>query len=68
MLTLGDVEDPWARILGGKLFPFFESEHGRKQVMIGIGRVMVDLWVNNCFGNKFVRTSEVVFARDMLFI
>ena len=64
--TLGDVVDPWTRILEGNLFSLFESEHGGKQVMFGISRVMLDLWVNSSFGEKFVRTSEVVLAWDML--
>lgn len=66
MLTFSDVVDPWARILEGSHFPFFESEHGGKQVIFGIGRAMLDLWVNRSFGKKFVRTTEVVLAWDML--
>ena len=46
VLTLGDVVDPWAGILEGDRFPLFESEHGGKQVIFGIGRVMLDLWMN----------------------
>jgi hypothetical protein len=37
VLTLNDVIDPWAGIAGGECFSFFESEHGGKQVMFGIG-------------------------------
>jgi len=68
VLTLSDVEDPWAGIPGGESFSFFVSEHGGKQVMFGIGRVimMLDLRMNSYFGDKVVRTTEVVLAVDML--
>ena len=48
VLTLGDVEDSWARIPDGEYFSFFESEHGGKHVMFGIGGVimMLDLRMN----------------------
>ena len=68
VLTLGDVEDSWARIPDGEYFSFFESEHGGKQVMFGIGGVimMLDLRMNGSVGDNLVRTLEVVLAVDML--
>jgi len=68
VFTLSDVVYPLARILEGNYFPLLESEHGGKQVMFGIGRMimMLDLRVNSPFGKKFVRTTEVVVAWDML--
>ena len=68
VLTLSDVVDPWARILEGNDVPFFEGEHGGKQVMFGIRRVimMLDLWMISSFGEKFRSTTQVVLAWDML--
>jgi len=67
-LTLSDVVDPWAGIVEGDSVSFFELEHGGKQVMFGIGAVimMLDLRMNSSFGEKFVRLGEVVVAVDML--
>jgi len=57
-----------ARILEGNYFPLLKSEHGGKQVMFGVGRMimMLDLRVDGPFWKKFVRTTEVVLAMDML--
>jgi hypothetical protein len=68
VLTLSDVVNPWAGILEGDYVSFFESEHGGKQVMFGIGTVitMLDLRMNSSFGENFVRTTEIVVAVDML--
>ena len=68
VLTLSDVVDPWAGIVEGDSVSFFEFEDGGKQVMFGIGAVimMLDLRMNSSFGDKFVGLSEVVVAVDML--
>ena len=68
VLTLNDVVNPWAGILEGDYVSFFESEHGRKQVMFSIGTVivMLDLGMNSSFGEKFMGTIEIVVAVDML--
>ena len=70
VLTLNDVVDPWAGIREGDSVSFFEFEDGGKQVMFGIGAMimMLDLWMNSSIGEKFVRPSEVVVAVDMLLI
>ena len=68
VITLNDVQDPWAGILDGEYLSFFESEHGGKQVFFGIGRVIMvlNLWMNSSFGEKFTRMTEIVVAVDML--
>jgi hypothetical protein len=68
VLTLSDVEDPWAGIPDGEYFSFFVSEHGGKQVVFGIGGVimMLDLRMNSYFGDKVIRATDVVLAVDML--
>jgi hypothetical protein len=68
VLTLSDVVDPWSGILEGDYVSFFESEHEGKQVMFGIGGVimMLDLRISGSVGDNFVRLSEVVIAVDML--
>jgi hypothetical protein len=68
VLTLNDVVDPWTGIPDGEFFSLFESEHGGKQVMFGIGGVimMLDLRMESYCGDNFIRTTEVVLAWDML--